>query len=432
MKRTSLKKTLAAAAAGAVLALACAAPATADIVVRNVTVHTMTSAGKLEGVDILVSGDRITAIGKGVDAPANARSVDGKGRIVTPGLFGGLTLLGLTEIGMDPNSEDYALHLAQVRPEFDVSYAFNPDSTSIGVSRQAGVTFAAIVPMAEEGSSSQLSGTLIAGQGDAITLDGQLVPNARALYIEMGGDGNGLSGGSRAAQFMLLKQAILEARTPNALIAQDQRLLTPAGREALLRYLNPATKGSRRVIIDVDRASDILQVLAFAQQENLQIAISSGAEAWRVAKALAAAKVPVILDPLQNLPGSFDTVGSTLENAARLHTAGVSVAFSFAPEAHNVRKLRQAAGVAVAHGLPWEAGLAGLTRVPAEVLGIADRVGTLEAGRRADFVVWSGDPLDVTSTAEHVFINGVAQPLRSRQTELRDRYFERVKNGRAR
>ena len=383
-------------------------------------------------MDILVSGDRIAAIGKNVSAPANVRSIDGKGRIVTPGLFGGLTLLGLTDIGMDPNSEDYALHLGQMRPEFDVSYAFNPDSTSIGVSRMAGVTFAAIVPMSEEGSSSQPSGTIIAGQGSTITLDGQLVPNARALYIEMGGDGNGLSGGSRAAQFMLLKQAILEARTPNALMAQDHRLLTPAGRDVLLRYLNPATKGPRRVIVNVDRASDILQVLAFAQQENLQVAISSGAEAWRVAKDLAAAKVPVILDPLQNLPGSFDSVGSTLENAARLNNAGVSVAFSFAPEAHNVRKLRQAAGVAVAHGLPGEAGLAGLTRVPAEVLGIADRAGTIEAGRRADFVVWNGDPLDVTTVAEHVFINGTAQPMRSRQTELRDRYFERAKNGQAR
>jgi imidazolonepropionase-like amidohydrolase len=141
----------------------------------------------------------------------------------------------------------------------------------------------------------------------------------------------------------------------------------------------------------------------------------------------------VIVDALEDLPGSFDSVGATLENAARLNRAGVQVAFTQeTPEPHNVRKIRQTAGVAVANGLPWDAALAGLTRIPAELFGVADRFGSIERGRRANLVVWSGDPLEVTSVAEQVFIDGKLQPDHSRQTELRDRYLERVRAGTAR
>jgi hypothetical protein len=228
---------------------------------------------------------------------------------------------------------------------------------------------------------------------------------------------------------MLLKQAFTEVRSPKALLPDDQRLLTPAGREALREFIG----GAGIFVFDVDRASDILQVLSFAQKEKLRIAISGGAEAWRVAPQLAAANVPVIIDALEDLPGSFDAVGATLENAARLNREGVRIAFTLdSPEPHNIRKLRQTAGVAVAHGLPWAAALAGLTSVPAAIFGVADRFGTIERGRLADLVLWSGDPLDVTSLPDKVFIAGKLQSDRSRQTELRDRYLERVRNGMAR
>ena len=146
------------------------------------------------------------------------------------------------------------------------------------------------------------------------------------------------------------------------------------------------------------------------------------------ARELAAADIPVLLDPLADLPESFDSVGATLENAARLERAGVKIAFSFAdPEPHNVRKLRQGAGIAVAHGLPWEAALAALTRNPAEIFGVADRNGSIERGRPADLVLWSADPLEVTTLADEVFIQGTRQPMRSRQTELRDRYLPKLR-----
>jgi imidazolonepropionase-like amidohydrolase len=132
----------------------------------------------------------------------------------------------------------------------------------------------------------------------------------------------------------------------------------------------------------------------------------------------------VLLDALVNLPSSFDALGSTLENAARLHRAGVSVAFSQSGDAtHNARKVRQLAGVAVANGLPWEAGLAGLTAVPAQVFGVAGQRGRIEPGQVADLVLWSGDPLEVNTVAEQVWFDGRAASMRSRQTELRDRYL---------
>ena len=130
---------------------------------------------------------------------------------------------------------------------------------------------------------------------------------------------------------------------------------------------------------------------------------------------------------LADLPADFDQIGATLENAARLDAAGVGVGFSQAGDAsHNARKIRQLAGNAVANGLPWEDGLAGLTRVPAETFGVGDRVGTIAPGKLADLVLWSGDPLDVAHTAQQVWLGGRAMPMRSRQTELRDRYLQQA------
>jgi hypothetical protein len=333
------------------------------------------------------------------------------------------------EIGLEPSEGDYALALGEMRPEFDVTLAFNPDSTAIAVNRIGGVTFAVLAPSAEAGSKDRPGGTIIAGQGAVVTLDGSAVPGTNALFVDLGGEANGLSGGSRAAQFMLLTQAFTEARSPDRVLMHDERLLTPLGRQALLEL---ATRPAP-FVFDVDRAADIRQTVAFARREKLRAVIAGGAEAWRVAGELAAAGIPVILDPLDNLPSSFDKVGATLENAARLHEAGVTIAFSFRDaQAHNVRKLRQAAGNAVAHGLPQDAALAALTRNPAAIFGVADRTGMLEAGRPADLVLWSGDPLEVTTLAERVFVGGRAAPMRSRQTELRDRYLERLRRGAAR
>jgi imidazolonepropionase-like amidohydrolase len=388
----------------------------------------MGARGVLADTDLLITDGRIAGIGAGLAAPAGAEVVDGTGHSVTPGFFGGVGHLGLEEIGLEPSEGDYALNLGDMRPEFDVTLAFNPASTAIAVNRIGGVTFAVLAPSSEAGSSDSPGGTIIAGQGAVVTLDGQVLPETRALFVDLGGDANALTGGSRAAQFMLLTQALAEARSPQQ-VSEDKPLLTPLGRLALLEFVERGAP----FVFDVDRAADIHQVLAFARREKLRAVIAGGAEAWLVAGELAAAHVPVLLDPLDNLPASFDKVGATLANAARLQKAGVTIAFSFRdPQPHNMRKLRQAAGNAVAHGLPHAAALAALTSNPAAIFGASVRAGTLDVGRPADLVVWSGDPLEVSSLAEHVFIGGQPIAMRSRQTELRDRYLERLRRGAAR
>ena len=370
-----------------------------------------------------MQGGKISALGKGLVAPAGARVVDAQGRPVTPGVFGGLTRIGLEEIGLDSANGDHSQRLGQMRPEFDVSQAWNPDAPSVVVHRMNGVTFTVLTP----GSAS--GGSFVAGQGAPASLVGREALAPRALFIDLGGDANDLAGGSRAAQFMLLRQAIVEARAPNLVMVHDERLLSPSGRQVLLEFL----KGGGQVVFDVDRAVDIRRAVEFAQQEKMQVVIRGGAEAWRVAPELAAARVPVLIDPLDNLPSSFDAVGATMHNAARLHAAGVMVGIAMrSADIDDAGKTRQAAGNAVAHGLPWAAGLAAITRVPAEIFGVADRFGTLAPGRPADLVLWSGDPLEVSSVADLVIADGQVQSGVSRHTLLRDRYLERVRRGAAR
>lgn len=415
----------------ALLALLATGAQAATVLIRGATVHTLSRAGVLEDTDILVRDGRVAELGRHLGAPAGAQIIEAAGRPVTPGLFGGAGHLGLEEIELEPTAADYSLKLGTMRPEFDVTPAFDPDSVVVGVARMAGVTFAQLAPSAEPGGTGPggkgPGGSIIAGEGGLVRLDGSLTP-ARALFIDMGGVANALAGGSRAAQYMLLAQAISEVRVPRALLANDARLLTPAGRQVLGEYL----AGRGRVVFDVDRASDIRHVIELARREHLRAAVRGGDEAWRVGPELAAADIPVILDPFDDLPESFDSVGATLENAARLERAGVKIAFSFGTftgpmDPHNIRKLRQGAGIAVVHGLPAEAALAALTRNPAEIFGVADRNGSIERGRPADLVLWSGDPLEVTSLADEVFIQGVRQQMRSRQTELRDRYLPKLR-----
>ncbi|WP_051282706.1 amidohydrolase family protein [Silanimonas lenta] len=411
------------------LALALAGLASAQAVfIDNARVHTAGPAGTLENGDVLITDGLITAVGRELAPPPGALRIDAKGQPLTPGLFAGLTALGLEEISAESSTVHNALgapaphvHPGETRwrPEFDVLPAFNPRSQVIGVNRLEGLTFTVLAPGALE------QGSFVAGQGGAVRLDGRfdaLVEGSRSLFIDLGNGAVAASGGSRAGQYMLLDQAIREARpapSPMMMVSPGHGLLTPAGREAMSRYLRGG-----RVVFMVDRAADIRQVIRLGQQYGFQPVIAGGAEAWVVAEELAAARVPVLLDALVNLPGSFDQLGARIDNAAKLHAAGVTIAFTQSGDAtHNARKIRQLAGVAAANGLPWEAALAGLTANPARIFGIEGRLGSIEVGKVADLVLWNGDPLEVTTTATQVFVGGRAVPMQSRQTLLRDRYL---------
>ena len=398
-----------------------------DVLIRGAKVYTVSARGTLDNADVLVRGGKIAAITQGgteaAQVPAGAKVVEAKGRALTPGLFAGLTHIGLEEISAESSTVDATLDFKapawdqKWRPEFDVVLAYNPRSTVVPVIRVEGLTWTVLAPGAGD--------SIIAGQGGAVAFDGTIeqgskamIDGSRSLFVELGSGAEKFSGGSRAAAYMLLDQAIGEARAqgptgPNA-------LLHAAGRSALARYL-----AGGRVVFEVERATDILEVLAFAERNHVKAVISGGSEAWLVAKALARAHVPVVLNSLQDLPSDFDRLSSRLDNAARLQRAGVMIAFS-SGESHKAHAVRQLAGNAVAHGLPWDAALAALTANPAEIFGLGATRGRIEKGQVADLVLWDGDPLEVTSAADQVWIGGRAIEMRSRQTELRDRYLHRT------
>jgi len=421
-------KLLAPAAVAVLFAALLPAPAVFanDVLIRGAEIHTLTPAGKLTGADVLISAGKIVAVGQPLTAPPDAVVVEAKGRPLTPGLFAGITAIGIEEVSAESSTVDESLELGapmyqtQWRPEFDVTLAYNPRSVLLPVARMEGLTWAVLAPNGGD--------ALLAGQGAAITLDGSydaVLAGSRSLFVSIGSDALSMSAGSRAAQYMLLEQAVRETRTPPP--AGTPTLLLPSGREVLAKYL----KGGR-VVFNVHRAADIRQVLALAKRYGVKPVIAGGEEAWLVAEDLAKAKVPVLLNPFDNLPQDFDRLGARLDNAALLARAGVALSFMQTNDpSHNARKIRQGAGNAVAHGLPWDAGLAALTSVPAEIFGLQGR-GRIAPGFVADCVLWSGDPLELSSVAEQVWIAGTSVPLRSRQTELRDRYMEKLKRKAAR
>jgi imidazolonepropionase-like amidohydrolase len=396
-----------------------------DFVIRGATVHTASSKGTLKNTDVLVRSGKIAAIGADTTNVPGAILIEAKGRDLTPGLFGGLTDIGLEEINAESATVDSTLNLKapaweqQWHPELEVWLAFNPRSFVLPVTRIEGVTWTMLTP----GNGDNIIG----GQGAAVTLDGRydaLLSGSRSLFVQMGSAGAALAGGTRAAEYMWLEQAMREARAQGP--AAQGALLHSAGKEALARYLSGG-----RVVFQVDRAADILGVVAFAKRNGLKPVIAGGGEAWMVAKELAQSDVAVILNPLEDLPVDFDHLGASLQNAARLHRAGVRIAFS-SGDTPQARLVRQLAGNAVAHGLPWEAALAAITSNPADIFGLGATRGRIALGQVADLVLWSGDPLEVSTLADQVWIAGRPIEMKSRQTELRDRYLDKLKAHQAR
>jgi hypothetical protein len=379
------------------------------VMIRGATVHTMANEGVLENTDVFISAGKIQKIGTNLPVPADIYVFNAEGKPLTPGFFAGISSIGITEVSAVEESTDGSLALKEMHPEFNVVPAYNPNSSLVPVVRIEGFSFTLL------GAGAQ--GSIFGGQGQMVALDGgyESFFGDPVLFISVGRGASSLSGDSRAGQWMLLNQAMAEVGQPPA--ASEHALLTRAGRSTLSAFT-----GNGKVVFDVNRASDILEVLRFAETQSLDVVISGGTEAWMVAGQLANAGIPVLLDPLANLPSNFDSLGSRLDNAAILEAAGVTVAFS-GPDSHNAQRQRQMAGNAVSFGLPHEAGIAALTSNPARIFGVEGQQGSIARNMPANIVLWSGDPLEVTSAAEVVVINGNLIPMESRQTKLRDRYL---------
>jgi imidazolonepropionase-like amidohydrolase len=395
-----------------------ASPASGEIVaITGATVHTMGSAGTLHGATVLIAGGRIQAVGAGIAVPAGARRIDAAGKVVTPGLLDSLTQLGLVEVSAVEDTEDATNGDPQVSAGFEVADGINSRSMLIPINRVEGITRAISAPAAGK--------SLFLGQGAVIHLGGgpqTVVRRSVAQFAALGEGGARLSGGTRGAAAMRLREALRDALDYDAnRAAYDRAERRPYSLPRLdLEALLPVARGEQPLVVLVNRASDIEQVLELARRMKLRLILAGVAEGWEVAGEIAAARVPVLLNPLTNLPQSFEEMGATLENAARLARAGVTLGF-FTGDSHNSRNLRQAAGNAVAYGLPWDVAMAAMTANPARIWGL-ENYGTLEPGKDADVVIWDGDPLEVTSAAERVFIRGLEMPRDSRQIRLRDRY----------
>jgi imidazolonepropionase-like amidohydrolase len=390
------------------------------LAITGATVHTMGPAGTLRGATVVIAGGRIQAVGNGIAVPAGARQIDAAGKVVTPGLFDSLTHLGLVEVNQVEDTEDATNEDPQLSAAFDVAGGINSRSMLLPINRVEGITRAVTAP----GTGR----SLFLGQGAVIHLGGGPLPVVRravAQFVALGEAGARLAGGTRGGAVIRLREALRDALDYDAnRAAYDRAQRRPYSLPRLdLEALLPVARGERPLVVQVNRASDIEAVLALARELKLRLILADAAEGWEVAAEIAAARVPVLINPLSNLPQSFEALGATLENAARLGRAGVTLAFA-SGDSHNSRNLRQAAGNAAAYGLPREAALAAMTANPARIWGIED-YGTLEAGKDADVVIWDGDPLEVTTAAERVFIRGVEMPNDSRQIRLRDRYRQR-------
>lgn len=400
----------------------------------NGTIHTLSAKGVLDKGTVLIKDGKVENVLAGDQVPAGYTRIDASNKIVTPGLFAAFTALGLEEVSLSAGTVDKSVKTTPVSntgAALQVHYAVNPDSSLFDITRIEGVTSVA--------SSMTRSEQMFSGQGALVTLGSKSDPVIKAnafMLIDVSNDGADKTGGSRAALWSSLEQAFDEARlaakksfSPLSGPSSWHGMSTQADAKALNKVIN----GEIPLVFKALRASDIRNVIGFsAANPKIKPIILIGTEAWRVADELAAANIPVIVDPEVNLPYEFDQLGATMANAARLHKADVTIAFAggLASETHNVRLIAQHAGNAVANGLPYSAAIQALTLNPAKIFAVAEELGSIEAGKQADIVVWSGDPLEVTEYAEMVFIKGQLMPRESRQTKLRDRYLniQKTKN----
>ncbi len=384
----------------------------ADIAIINARVFTAASPQVLEAHTILVTDGKIRAIAKNIDFEFSTEVVDAAGKVVTPGLFDSYTQLGIQEIELESSTIDSRVQEFEMGPAFDVRYGINPESILLPVNLIAGVTHAMVAPKS--------GNDVFAGRGAVITLADRKHPLRQtdsALFATWGSAGGGFAGGSRSAAVIRLQQSFEAAKKINAGYRPDPRFYSREDLYALKTFL----RSGRPLVLKLDRASDIRIALGIKQRFKIPVVILSAVEAWKVASELAAAEVPVIIDPLANLPISFDALGARLDNAALLSEAGVTVAFT-SEETQNARWLRQIAGNAVANGMSWHSALQAITAVPARIWGLDDRMGTLAAGKEANLVIWSGDPLELTTEADRVMVEGRWVPMESRQTRLLERY----------
>ena len=407
-----------------VATLAIAAPLGAQTVAITGGKVYPVSGPLIEGGTVLMRDGKIVAVGKDIAIPAGAERVDATGKWVTPGLINANTNLGFGDVGFSGGPrEQQAKGHDGIAAGFQVWLGFNTQSVMIAPAREGGVTTVVAEP----------TGGLVAGQAAIIDLNGALaltdvLVKAPATMVAQIEDNDGAKVGASGELIGALRDLLEDTKAYMRRKSDFERAQTRqfVATRRDLEAMIPVVEGRESLTIFADQAAEIREALSIAKDYGIKIVIAGGAEAWTMADKIAAAKVPVLTGAENNIPGSFNTLGSRQENAGMLRKAGVQVALigngAGGEEGFNIRNLRYEAGNAVAYGMSWDDALRAITLSPAEIYGVADKVGSLKAGSEGNVVIWSGDPFEFSTRAEQVFVRGKKIDAPSRQDMLAKRY----------
>jgi imidazolonepropionase-like amidohydrolase len=422
--------------------------------------------GTIENGTVIMQGGKITAVGANVSIPANAQVIDLTGMTVYPGLIDSETQLGLTEISAENMTNDLVEASDEIMPHMHVYDAFHAESALIPVSRLNGITNAIVAPDSEDTLPGQDSFIQLAGR-DATEM---LLIRDISMPLNFTGDQRRNKGGfdkhrfpsTRMGLISQLRQTFLDARDYQAKWAdyqrknsefssqgenksedknkpEDKSANTKDGKtkdkakeskksppmapkrdlklEALLPYLD----GKKTIVLAAETPSDLETIVALANDFHLKYVLNHISHSQPVLDYVAGLKVPVIVGPIYEAPKDDERYDAVYSLPAQLYKRGVKIAFA-SYSAHNVRNLPDAAGFATAFGLPYDEAMKAVTINPAEIWGVADKLGSLDIGKTANVVVANGDPLDMKTDVKQVYIQGKAIPMTSRQTRLRDEY----------
>ncbi len=403
------------------------------IALRGATIHTV-SDGVIENGTIVFDNGVITAVGADVTIPAGARVVDVAGKHIYPGLIDGYSTVGLSEIGAVDVSND-TNELGMFNPNVRAAVAVNAESRHIGTTRNAGVLVTITTP----------GGGLISGLSSALnmegwtweemTLDGAVAlnvnwPNPRPRGFGGFGGGGRFGGGQGGQapptyeeQVQMLRGFFADARAYRDALATGEPMRSDTRYDAMI----PALNREMPVVVSADGIAQINDAISWAEDEGIRIVIRGGEDAIHVADRLVANDIPVMLTSTMSAPGrSWEPYDGAYTMAARLYEAGVKFAITGDAGAAYTNRLPWEAGVAVAFGLPEEEAIRAVTQNAAEMMGIGDRVGTLEAGKDATLLITTGNPLDMTSTIEQAYIQGRELDMMDIHRWFFEKYMEKI------
>lgn len=411
-------------------------PQTSPIVLHGGTVHPV-SGPDLPGTDVVFEKGRITAIGVQLPLPEGAKVIDVTGKHVYPGLISANTVLGLVEISAVRSTLDIT-EAGVINPNATAGIAINPDSELLPVARSNGVLTALSVPRTEKG--------LVAGTSTLINLDGwtaqsmtvALRVGLHVLWPDMTVDRSPNypktpedQQKEMDARLREVREVFASARAYAVRVGNNGETKGPGSAASDLRLaaMVPAVRGEMPVFVHAESLGQIEAAVAWGTEQKLRLVIVGGQDAWRAASLLKERDVPVIIGPINTLPQRrWEGYDTPFRNPARLQAAGVRFCIASGGtdfDAMQERNLPYQAAQAVAHGLPAAEGLKSVTLYPAQILGVADRLGSIEVGKDANLIITDGDPLEISTQVETAFIAGRTVDLANRQTHLRDKYRQK-------